>query len=650
MTVAATPYKESYAGNGVTTVFSVPFYFLADTDLVVSDVNNTTGVITPLVLNVDYTVTGTGTPTGGAVTVTTATATGHTLTIERSLVEDQPTHFVDGDPLPASGLEQALDRIVMLYQQAKTALDRAAKFAVGSPSSSDLPEPQEGYVLGWVSGKIKNLSAATAQLAADLLSTAVGKGAALISYLAPYTGAVGTTQQEHNSRAVNLFDFMTPAQRVDAATRIGSIDSTAAWAAAYAASPQVDVPDGVYKVTTLPNFIAFGTRIIGKGRPKIFVTGGGHGIMCDMGTSAGSQQFKIWIENLTVVGTSVSTKAGLYLRGVHHSSFNDVKVINFDYALNELWCVCNTFTAFECGGFLREVTDPVWVAPTYGIVIDQVVGFGASTESVFIQTVLENLVNGVNLIYANNCRFYGGTVEGCTGTGFKIGGGSSANVVTMDLESNGLDIDCSGIGNTFLNSISLVQANITGGRHNSLSGGFYQNINVDIAAFGTALMNTVYSLAGVGGSLTNNSGSTTIINVSNYQTGSFVDSIVGSNFGVRNLIGGNPTISVDGAAGTGRYFAFETNDLARWSMLAGATAETGANAGSDFELDACDDTGAAIDAVIKIIRAAGGKMSLNRPIHTGSMPTYGTNALAIAGGLVVGDLFQDGSGNVKIVI
>ena len=207
MTVAATPYKESYAGNGVTTVFSVPFYFLADTDLVVSDVNNTTGVITPLVLNVGYTVTGTGTPTGGAVTVTTATATGHTLTIERSLVEDQPTHFVDGDPLPASGLEQALDRIVMLYQQAKTALDRAAKFAVGSPSSSDLPEPQEGYVLGWVSGKIKNLSAATAQLAADLLSTAVGKGAALLSYLAPYTGAVGRTQQSKNSDWVSVKDF-----------------------------------------------------------------------------------------------------------------------------------------------------------------------------------------------------------------------------------------------------------------------------------------------------------------------------------------------------------------------------------------------------------------------------------------------------------
>lgn len=198
MTVAATPYKESYAGNGVTTVFSVPFYFLADTDLVVSDVNTlvTPNVITPLVLNVGYTVTGTGTPTGGAVTVTTATATGHTLTIERSLVENQPTHFVDGDPLPASGLEQALDRIVMLYQQAKTALDRAAKFAVGSPSSSDLPEPQEGYVLGWVSGKLKNLSAATAQLAADLLSAAVGKGAALLVYMSPLTGAVVRTLQQ----------------------------------------------------------------------------------------------------------------------------------------------------------------------------------------------------------------------------------------------------------------------------------------------------------------------------------------------------------------------------------------------------------------------------------------------------------------------
>lgn len=240
MTVAATPYKESYAGNGVTTVFSVPFYFLADTDLVVSDVNNTTGVVTPLVLNVGYTVTGTGTPTGGAVTVTTATATGHTITIERSLVEDQPTHFVDGDPLPASGLEQALDRIVMLYQQAKAALDRSAKFVVGSTSTTDLPEPAEGYVLGWVSGKLRNLAAASAQLAADLLNAVSGakgaalvwfdktltyaagtvgsflndlgtaattKGAALIGYLAPYTGAVGRTVQSRLTDRLTAKDY-----------------------------------------------------------------------------------------------------------------------------------------------------------------------------------------------------------------------------------------------------------------------------------------------------------------------------------------------------------------------------------------------------------------------------------------------------------
>ena len=240
MTVAATPYKESYAGNGVTTVFSVPFYFLADTDLVVSDVNNTTGVITPLVLNVDYTVTGTGTPTGGAVTVTTATATGHTLTIERSLVEDQPTHFVDGDPLPASGLEQALDRIVMLYQQAKTALDRAAKFAVGSPSSSDLPEPQEGYVLGWVGGKLKNLSAATAQLGADLLSTVVGKGAALISYLAPYTGAAGRTQQSKNTDWVSVDDFIS----LSAALASG-VKQLVFGPGPYTVAATLNIPDGM---------------------------------------------------------------------------------------------------------------------------------------------------------------------------------------------------------------------------------------------------------------------------------------------------------------------------------------------------------------------------------------------------------------------
>ncbi len=275
MTVAATPYKESYAGNGVTTVFSVPFYFLADTDLVVSDVNNTTGIITPLVLNVGYTVTGTGTPTGGTITVTTATATGHTLTIERSLAEDQPTHFVDGDPLPASGLEQALDRIVMLYQQSKTALDRAAKFAVGSPSSSDLPEPQEGYILGWVSGKLKNLGAATAQLSADLLSTAVGKGANLITYLAPFMGAVGTTQQKINDEIVNVKRF--------GAQGDGVTDDTAAIQAAFdylhtyqnAANSfntylftrgQIFFPEGNYKISAAIKVRAFcAIRGVGTG-------------------------------------------------------------------------------------------------------------------------------------------------------------------------------------------------------------------------------------------------------------------------------------------------------------------------------------------------------------------------------------------------
>jgi len=209
MTVSATPYKESYTGNGVTTAFPVPFYFLVDTDLAVSDVDNTVtpAVITPLAINIGYTVAGAGTPTGGVVNTTVPVAVGHGLTVERSLAEDQPTHFVDGDPLPASGLEQALDRIVMLYQQAKAALDRSAKFVVGSTSATDLPEPAEGYVLGWVSGKLRNLAAASAQLAADLLSTAIGKGASLIGYLAPYTGAVAVTQASQNANTLNVKNF-----------------------------------------------------------------------------------------------------------------------------------------------------------------------------------------------------------------------------------------------------------------------------------------------------------------------------------------------------------------------------------------------------------------------------------------------------------
>ena len=83
MTVATLNNRVSYAGNGVTTVFSFPNRFLADADIVVQTVVIATGVVTLQVLATNYTLTGAGGAAGGNVTMLAAPATGVTVVIHR---------------------------------------------------------------------------------------------------------------------------------------------------------------------------------------------------------------------------------------------------------------------------------------------------------------------------------------------------------------------------------------------------------------------------------------------------------------------------------------------------------------------------------------------------------------------------------------
>lgn len=100
--------------------------------------------------SVDYTLTGAGNPAGGALTATTAPADDTTLVVRRIVPETQETDYPDGGAFPASGHEQALDKLTMLIQQHSEEIARAlilpASTLTAGPS---IPDPEAGKFLRW---------------------------------------------------------------------------------------------------------------------------------------------------------------------------------------------------------------------------------------------------------------------------------------------------------------------------------------------------------------------------------------------------------------------------------------------------------------------------------------------------------------------
>lgn len=149
MTVSTSIARVQYAGDGSSTVFAVPYYFLEDTHLRV--VKTSGGADTVLVLNTGYTVSGAGNPAGGSITVSVIPVSGETITILRDVPVTQETDYIPNDPFPAESHERALDRATMQIQQLKERTDRAATLQEGL-NWPLLLTPGPNLFLAWNSG------------------------------------------------------------------------------------------------------------------------------------------------------------------------------------------------------------------------------------------------------------------------------------------------------------------------------------------------------------------------------------------------------------------------------------------------------------------------------------------------------------------
>ena len=227
MTVSSSTARADYNGNGSTTAFTVPFYFLNTSHLLVLSTVIATGVSTTLVLGTDYTVTGAGVPAGGTVTATVAPITGVKLSILRNVPITQTYHYVPNDPFPAASHENALDLLTMEVQQVNEVVSRAVKLPAGTAaSSSTLPQPSTNSLIGWDSTASALINYGAVDNTTLALQLGVPTGSSLVGHIASGVGVVARTLQDKGRDWLSRLDYSTLAQMNSADIYKPKIDTT----------------------------------------------------------------------------------------------------------------------------------------------------------------------------------------------------------------------------------------------------------------------------------------------------------------------------------------------------------------------------------------------------------------------------------------
>ena len=159
-------------GNGVTTAFPTGFYFLQDSDILVT-LTSSSGVNTVKSLTTDYTVTGALSSAGGTVTMLVAPASGEKLTIERTVSLTQETDYISGDAFPSETHERGLDKAMMAASQASDQIGRAFRIRSSDGNLSEVALVANGILGTTAGGAATIMTGAQVQTLLNLPATVI---------------------------------------------------------------------------------------------------------------------------------------------------------------------------------------------------------------------------------------------------------------------------------------------------------------------------------------------------------------------------------------------------------------------------------------------------------------------------------------------
>jgi len=130
MTISTTIIKNSYSGNGSTSVFNYTFKISLESEMEVI-IRSSNGTETVKTLTTHYTVGGVGNAGGGTVTFTAGNipVTGETVILRRDTAQTQTMDLIDNDPMSAETIEDAHDKSIALIQELQEEIDRSIKLS-----------------------------------------------------------------------------------------------------------------------------------------------------------------------------------------------------------------------------------------------------------------------------------------------------------------------------------------------------------------------------------------------------------------------------------------------------------------------------------------------------------------------------------------
>ena len=130
MTISTTTIKNSYSGNGSTSVFNYTFK-ITDEDHIQVIIRSALGTETTKTKTTHYTVAGVGNSNGGSITFQSGhipTAT-ETVVLRRSTPQTQGLDLIENDPMPAENIETAYDKLTAISQELQEQVDRSLKIS-----------------------------------------------------------------------------------------------------------------------------------------------------------------------------------------------------------------------------------------------------------------------------------------------------------------------------------------------------------------------------------------------------------------------------------------------------------------------------------------------------------------------------------------